>query len=150
MHHLTYSYINCASDPHTETRVPLDQQIYVPCDERVGTAVIAAPSLKRINELPGEEIGEISPRKAYAARTLLFLNNDSTLRPLAIELSSPHQEDEQLGSVSTVYTPPDTSDDNILSANMFTAWDLAKAHATANDTSKNNFVIHWYAHCMHI
>ena len=80
-----------------------------------------------------------------AARTLLFLNNDSTLRPLAIELSSPHQEDKQLGCVSTVYTPPDTSDD-ILSANMFTAWDLAKAHATANDTSKNNFVFHWYAH----
>ncbi|PUZ39139.1 hypothetical protein GQ55_9G260800 [Panicum hallii var. hallii] len=265
------------TDPHTETRVPLDQQIYVPCDERVGTDVIAAPSLpnlgghfksiaeiyslvglddvgrlakakqvinsraaapkfpvpqvisavnpiswrrdeefarqmlagtnpvcikrvtkfpltsdldrtaygdqdskiteghieknmsgmtlqqaledgrlfvvdhhdwvmpylKRINELPGEEeIGEISPRKAYAARTLLFLNNDSTLRPLAIELSSPHQDDEQLGSVTTVYTPPDTSDD-ILSANKFTAWDLAKAHATANDTSKNNFVIHW-------
>ncbi|RLN17039.1 putative linoleate 9S-lipoxygenase 5 [Panicum miliaceum] len=267
----SYSY------PHTETRVPLDQQIYVPCDERVGTDVIAAPSLpnlgshfksiaeiysliglddvgrlakakqvinsraaapkfpvpqvisavnpmswrrdeefsrqmlagtnpvcikrvtkfpltsdldrtaygdqdskiteghieknmsgitlqqaledgrlfvvdhrdwvmpylKRINELPGEEeTGEISPRKAYAARTLLFLNNDSTLRPLAIELSSPHQDDEQLGSVTTVYTPPDTSDD-ILSANKFTAWDLAEAHATANDTSKNNFVIHW-------
>jgi linoleate 9S-lipoxygenase len=104
------------------------------------------PYLKRINELPGEaEIGEISPRKAYAARTLLFLNNDSTLRPLAIELSSPHQDDKQLGCVSTVYTPPDTSDD-ILSANMFTAWDLAKAHTTANATSKNNFVFHWYAH----
>ena len=48
MHHLTYSYINCASDPHTETRVPLDQQIYVPCDERVGTAFIAAPSLPNL------------------------------------------------------------------------------------------------------
>ncbi|KAF8723242.1 hypothetical protein HU200_021757 [Digitaria exilis] len=38
------------------------------------------PYLKRINELPGEEEkGEISQRKAYAARTLLFLNDDSTL-----------------------------------------------------------------------
>ncbi|CAL4941465.1 unnamed protein product [Urochloa decumbens] len=102
------------------------------------------PYLNRINELPGEEEkGEISQRKAYAARTILFLTDDSTLKPLAIELSSPHPEDEWLGAVSTVYTPPDTNDDGILSADKFTAWDLAKAHAAANDTSKNNFVIHW-------
>ncbi|CAN6293792.1 unnamed protein product [Urochloa humidicola] len=266
------------TDPHTETRVPLDQQIYVPCDERVGTPIIPAPNLpnlgghfksiadiyglvglddvgrlmkakqiinsaaaavpkfpvpqvisvnpanwrtdeefarqmlagtnpvcikritkfpltseldqavygdqdskitndqiernmsgmtvqqavedgrlfvvdhhdwlmpylNHINKLPGEEEkGEISQRKAYAARTILFLNDDSTLRPLAIELSSPHPEDEWLGAISTVYTPPDTSDDGILSADKFTAWDLAKAHAAVNDTSKNNFVIHW-------
>ncbi|CAN6299639.1 unnamed protein product [Urochloa humidicola] len=266
------------TDPHTETRVPLDQQIYVPCDERVGTPIIPAPSLpnlgghfksmadiyglvglddvgqlatakqiinsaaaapkfpvpqvisvnptswrsdeefarqmlagtnpvcikrvtkfpltseldrtvfgdqdskitkdhierntsgmtvqqaveegrlfavdhhdwlmpylNRINKLPGEEEkGEISQRKAYAARTILFLNDDSTLRPLAIELSSPHPEDERLGAVSTVYTPPDTSDEGILlSTDKFTTWDLAKAHAAVNDTSKNNFVTHW-------
>ncbi|TKV94093.1 hypothetical protein SEVIR_9G271300v4 [Setaria viridis] len=101
------------------------------------------PYLKRINELPGEEEkGEISQRKAYAARTILFLNDDSTLRPLAIELSSPHPDDERLGAVSTVYTPPDASEET-LSADKFTAWDLAKAHAAVNDTSKNNFVIHW-------
>nr|CAB3499819.1 unnamed protein product [Digitaria exilis]CAB3505114.1 unnamed protein product [Digitaria exilis] len=103
------------------------------------------PYLKRINELPGEEEkGEISQRKAYAARTLLFLNDDSTLRPLAIELSSPHPEEGQLGCVSTVYTPPETSSDDILSPpEKFTAWDLAKAHAAVNDTCKNNFAIHW-------
>ncbi|TVU04443.1 hypothetical protein EJB05_49985, partial [Eragrostis curvula] len=100
------------------------------------------PYLKRINELPGEEErGEISPRKAYAARTLLFLKDDLTLTPLAIELSSPHSEDEQLGAVSTVYTPPHIRDDN--AGEGLTSWDLAKAHATVNDASKNNFVYHW-------
>jgi linoleate 9S-lipoxygenase len=86
---------------------------------------------------------------AYAARTILFLNDDSTLRPLAIELSSPHPLDQRLGCVSTVYTPPPdhatSSGDTSSSAGKFTAWDLAKAHAAVNDTSKNNFVIHWYA-----
>jgi linoleate 9S-lipoxygenase len=108
------------------------------------------PYLKRINDLPGEEEkSEISERKAYAARTILFLNDDSTLRPLAIELSSPHPLDQRLGCVSTVYTPPPdhatSSGDTSSSAGKFTAWDLAKAHAAVNDTSKNNFVIHWYA-----
>ncbi|CAL4941768.1 unnamed protein product [Urochloa decumbens] len=101
------------------------------------------PYLKRINDLPGEEEKiEISQRKAYATRTLLFLNDDSTLVPLAIELSSPHPEDERLGSISTVYTPPDTSDEMLL-ADKFTPWDLAKAHAAANDACKNNFIFHW-------
>lgn len=99
------------------------------------------PYLKRINELPGaEEKGEVSKRKSYATRTLLFLQDDSTLKPLAIELSSPHPEDERLGATSTVYTPPDelkSGDDT------FTAWELAKAHAASNDACKNNYVIHW-------
>ncbi|TVU30815.1 hypothetical protein EJB05_22459, partial [Eragrostis curvula] len=96
------------------------------------------PYLKRINELPGEEE---RGRLNYAARTLLFLKDDLTLTPLAIELSSPHSEDEQLGAVSTVYTPPHIRDDN--AGEGLTSWDLAKAHATVNDASKNNFVYHW-------
>lgn len=104
------------------------------------------PYLTRINRLPGEEErGEISPRNAYATRMLLLLNDDdSTLRPLAIELSSPaHPEVQRLGAVSTVYTPPEAAGDVGVSADRFTTWDLAKAHVAANDTS-NNFVIHWY------
>lgn len=108
------------------------------------------PYLKRINELPGEEEkAEVSQRKVYAARTLLFLNReDSTLKPLAIELSSPHPEKEQLGAVSTVYTPPDSRDDDDdgITAGRFSVWELAKAHAAANDTVENNFVTHWYVH----
>ncbi|KAL6643139.1 hypothetical protein ACP70R_021320 [Stipagrostis hirtigluma subsp. patula] len=102
------------------------------------------PYLRRINELPGEEEKrEISPRKVYAARTILFLNDgDSTLRPLTIELSSPHPEDEKLGAVSTVYVPPDHHRRDVADG-RFTAWDLAKAHAAVNDTCRNNYVSHW-------
>jgi linoleate 9S-lipoxygenase len=41
--------------------------------------------------------------KAYAARTILFLQNDGTLKPLAIELSKPHPENDS--PVSEVYLP---------------------------------------------
>lgn len=105
------------------------------------------PYLKRINELPGaEEKGEISQRKSYATRTLFFLQDDSTLKPLAIELSSPHPKDEHLGATSTVYTPPDELKAGGASSDTFTAWDLAKAHAASNDACKNNYVLHWYVH----
>ncbi|KAM3371267.1 hypothetical protein ACQJBY_018577 [Aegilops geniculata] len=104
------------------------------------------PYLKRINELPGaEEKGEISERKSYATRTLFFLQDDSTLKPLAIELSSPHPKDERLGATSTVYTPPDKLNAGDAASDTFTAWDLAKAHAASNDACKNNYVLHWYA-----
>ncbi|KAM3390865.1 hypothetical protein ACQJBY_012471 [Aegilops geniculata] len=102
------------------------------------------PYLKRINELPGaEEKGEISQRKSYATRTLFFLQDDSTLKPLAIELSSPHPKDERLGATSTVYTPPDKLNAGDAASDTFTAWDLAKAHAASNDACKNNYVLHW-------
>ncbi|XBI59635.1 hypothetical protein VPH35_040665 [Triticum aestivum] len=98
------------------------------------------PYLKRINQLPGaEEKAEISQRKAYAARTLLLLQDDWTLKPLAIELSSLHPENERLGAISTVYSPPAAKAGD----GTFTAWELAKAHAAANDASKNNFIYHW-------
>lgn len=34
-----------SSDPRSESRAPLDEEIYVPCDERVGFASIPAPTL---------------------------------------------------------------------------------------------------------
>ncbi|PNX66170.1 linoleate 9S-lipoxygenase, partial [Trifolium pratense] len=43
--------------------------------------------------------------KAYASRTILFLKNDGTLKPLAIELSLPHPEGDQFGVTSNVYLP---------------------------------------------
>jgi len=48
----------------------------------------------------------------------------------------------QLGAVSTVYTPPDSGDITV-TVGRFSAWELAKAHAAANDTVENNFVTHW-------
>ncbi|KAG2727530.1 hypothetical protein I3760_01G160800 [Carya illinoinensis] len=43
--------------------------------------------------------------KTYATRTLLFLQDDGTLKPLAIELSLPHSQGENHGAVSKVFTP---------------------------------------------
>ncbi|XLR26551.1 hypothetical protein HN51_039764 [Arachis hypogaea] len=54
------------------------------------------PYLRRINS---------SKTKAYATRTIFFLKDDGTLKPLAIELSKPHPQGEEHGPVSDVYLP---------------------------------------------
>ncbi|KAM7257174.1 hypothetical protein ACFE04_012915 [Oxalis oulophora] len=43
--------------------------------------------------------------KTYATRTLLLLQDDGTLKPLAIELSLPHPEGIHQGAISKVVTP---------------------------------------------
>ncbi|KAM7255771.1 hypothetical protein ACFE04_011512 [Oxalis oulophora] len=43
--------------------------------------------------------------KTYATRTLLLLQDDGTLKPLAIELSLPHPQGLHHGAVSKVFTP---------------------------------------------
>ncbi|KHN11256.1 Linoleate 9S-lipoxygenase [Glycine soja] len=54
------------------------------------------PYLRRINE---------TDTKAYAARTILFLQDNGTLKPLAIELSRPHPEGDKFGPVSNLNLP---------------------------------------------
>ncbi|MCI12642.1 linoleate 9S-lipoxygenase-like, partial [Trifolium medium] len=54
------------------------------------------PYLRKINA---------TETKAYATRTILFLQNDGTLKPLAIELSRPHPQGDSFGPVSNVYLP---------------------------------------------
>eukprot|EP00253_Pinus_taeda_P019902 PITA_19902 len=54
------------------------------------------PYVNRINALPTTNI--------YASRTILFLNKDGTLRPVAIELSLP-PSDQRCESVQDVLTP---------------------------------------------
>jgi linoleate 9S-lipoxygenase len=77
-----------SSDPLTESRVSLDKQIYVPCDERVGTAVIAAPSppnqgghFKSIAEIYGlvglDDFGKLDKAKQ-------FINNGATTPKLPV------------------------------------------------------------------
>ncbi|KAM7473765.1 hypothetical protein LguiB_021008 [Lonicera macranthoides] len=73
--------------------------------------------------------------KIYATRTLLFLENNGTLRPLAIELSLPSDED-QLGAVSTVYTPAHEGAAG-------TIWQLAKAYVAVNDSGYHQLICHW-------
>ncbi|KAG6493646.1 hypothetical protein ZIOFF_048639 [Zingiber officinale] len=85
------------------------------------------PYLNRIND---------TANKVYATRTLLFLRDDSTLKPLAIELSLPHPDGEQHGAVSEVYTPADSG----VEASV---WQLAKAYVTVNDSGVHQLISHW-------
>ncbi|KAL5566067.1 hypothetical protein UlMin_029231 [Ulmus minor] len=85
------------------------------------------PYLRRINT---------TSTKTYASRTLLFLKNDDTLKPLAIELSLPHQDGDQFGPISKVYTPAKHAAEG-------TIWELAKAYAAVNDSGYHNLVSHW-------
>ncbi|KAA8545127.1 hypothetical protein F0562_019984 [Nyssa sinensis] len=85
------------------------------------------PYLNRINA---------TSTKIYATRTLLFLNKDGTLKPLAIELSLPNPEGGQFGAVSKVYTPAQHGREG-------TIWQLAKAYVAVNDSGYHQLICHW-------
>jgi len=88
--------------------------------------------LTKINELPSA--------KAYATRTFLFLKDDGTLKPLAIELSKPHQcGDRYLGTERIRVFPADRGVES-------TIWQLAKAHVVVNDTNYHELISHWYVY----
>ncbi|KAL2337924.1 hypothetical protein Fmac_012370 [Flemingia macrophylla] len=86
------------------------------------------PYLTRINSLP--------TAKAYATRTILFLKDDGTLKPLAIELSKPHPSGDHLGAVSRVVLPASDGVDSAI-------WLLAKAHVIVNDSCYHQLMSHW-------
>lgn len=87
---------------------------------------IYLPFLDRINALDG--------RKAYATRTIFYLNPSGTLMPIAIELSLPQALP---GSDSKqVVTPPVDATGNW-------KWQLAKAHVCSNDAGVHQLVHHW-------
>ncbi|KAI7747811.1 hypothetical protein M8C21_005347, partial [Ambrosia artemisiifolia] len=85
------------------------------------------PYMKRINA---------TSSKTYATRTLLLLQNDGTLKPIAIELSLPHPDDEKLGAVSKVCTPAKLG----VEAEI---WKLAKTYVAVNDSGVHQLVSHW-------
>ncbi|KAL9317422.1 hypothetical protein ACSQ67_013939 [Phaseolus vulgaris] len=74
--------------------------------------------------------------KTYASRTLLFLQDDGTLKPLAIELSLPHPQGNQHGAVSKVFVPAKEG----IAASV---WQLAKAYVAVNDSGYHQLVSHW-------
>jgi len=86
------------------------------------------PYLTRINRL--------QTAKAYATRTILFLKDDGTLKPLVIELSKPHPSGDNLGPVSKVVLPATDGVDS-------TIWLLAKAYVIVNDSGYHQLVSHW-------
>ncbi|KAM6594937.1 hypothetical protein CsatA_002640 [Cannabis sativa] len=86
------------------------------------------PFVRRVNDTTSSKI--------YATRTLLFLTNDGTLKPLAIELSLPHPNGDALGAVSKICTPAEQGVES-------TIWQLAKAYVTVNDYGHHQLVSHW-------
>ncbi|MCE0481753.1 hypothetical protein HAX54_039748 [Datura stramonium] len=89
---------------------------------------IVMPYLRRINTSTNT--------KTYASRTLIFLKDNGTLKPLAIELSLPHPNGDQFGIVGKVYTPADQGVEGSI-------WQLAKAYAAVNDSSIHQLISHW-------
>ncbi|KAJ1420347.1 PLAT/LH2 domain [Sesbania bispinosa] len=81
-----------------------------------------------------ERINKIA--KAYATRTILFLKDDGTLKPLAIELSKPHSSGVKFGAESKVILPADQGVES-------TIWLLAKAHVIVNDSCYHQLMSHW-------
>ncbi|CAN0914265.1 Linoleate 9S-lipoxygenase 6 (Fragment) [Linum grandiflorum] len=90
------------------------------------------PYLRRINET--------TSTKTYATRTILFLEDDGTLKPLAIELSLPHPDGDQFGAVNKVYTPPLHQKEGSLEDSI---WQLAKAYVAVNDSGHHELITHW-------
>ncbi|KAL5822354.1 hypothetical protein ACOSQ4_020254 [Xanthoceras sorbifolium] len=88
---------------------------------------IYLPFLDKINSLDG--------RKAYATRTMYFLNSVGTLKPIAIELSLPPAGPSSR-STRRVVTPPADATSNWV-------WQLAKAHVCSNDAGVHQLSNHW-------
>eukprot|EP00262_Sarcandra_glabra_P006180 TRINITY_DN18303_c0_g1_i1.p1 TRINITY_DN18303_c0_g1~~TRINITY_DN18303_c0_g1_i1.p1 ORF type:complete len:860 (-),score=111.78 TRINITY_DN18303_c0_g1_i1:147-2726(-) len=86
------------------------------------------PYVNRINSSPSTKI--------YASRTILFLKEDGTLKPLVIELSLPHPEGEELGAISKVFTPAEHGVEG-------SVWQLAKAYVAVNDSGYHQLISHW-------
>lgn len=87
---------------------------------------ILLPFINKMNSLKG--------RKAYASRTVLFLNDTNILTPIAIELTLPPTRTTP--QKKHLYTHGHD-------ATIHWMWKLAKAHVCSNDAGVHQLVNHW-------
>lgn len=84
------------------------------------------PYVAKVRQLKGTTL--------YGSRTLFFLHDDCTLRPLAIELTRPPIDDKP--QWKEVFTP-------FWDATRVWLWRIAKAHVLAHDSGYHQLVSHW-------
>ncbi|XP_010257421.1 PREDICTED: linoleate 13S-lipoxygenase 2-1, chloroplastic-like [Nelumbo nucifera] len=86
------------------------------------------------------KVREIEGTTLYGSRTLFFLKQDDTLKPIAIELTRPPSKDKP--QWKQVFTP------STVDATNSWLWKLAKAHVLAHDSGYHELVSHWLrTHC---
>ncbi|KAF9597212.1 hypothetical protein IFM89_016353 [Coptis chinensis] len=89
------------------------------------------PYVQKVRELDGTTL--------YGSRTLFFLSENNTLRPIAIELTRPQIDSNP--QWRHVFTP-------CWDATNAWLWKFAKSHAAAHDSGYHQLVIHWLrTHC---
>ncbi|XP_010425151.1 PREDICTED: lipoxygenase 2, chloroplastic-like [Camelina sativa] len=85
------------------------------------------------------KVRELNNTTLYASRTLFFLSDDSTLRPVAIELTCPQNINKP--QWKQVFTPG-------YDATSCWLWSLAKTHVTSHDAGYHQLISHWLrTHC---
>ncbi|KAJ4840617.1 hypothetical protein Tsubulata_020919 [Turnera subulata] len=94
---------------------------------------ILLPYVRKVRELENTTL--------YGSRTVFFLTEEGTLRPIAIELTRPPLPN-QPAQWKQVYTPPAASN-NHNDATHAWLWRLAKAHVSAHDTGYHQLISHW-------
>ncbi|KAF9624400.1 hypothetical protein IFM89_011325 [Coptis chinensis] len=89
------------------------------------------PYVKKVRALEGTTL--------YGSRMIFFLTENSTLRPIAIELIRPPMDNKP--QWKKVFTPG-------YNATTCWLWKLAKVHVCVHDTSYHELVVHWLrTHC---
>ncbi|QCD79114.1 lipoxygenase [Vigna unguiculata] len=93
------------------------------------------PYVRKVREIKGTTL--------YGSRTLFFLTEQGTLKPLAIELTRPAMEGKP--QWKQVFKP--ASHSSSYPTNLW-LWRLAKAHVLAHDSGYHELVSHWLrTHC---
>jgi len=88
------------------------------------------PYVRKVREIKGTTL--------YGSRTLFFLTEQGTLKPLAIELTRPAMEGKP--QWKQVFKP--ASHSSSYPTNLW-LWRLAKAHVLAHDSGYHELVSHW-------